>query len=295
MDGVVNVNKPLGITSHDVVYKLRKILNIKKIGHTGTLDPDAEGVLPMCVGRGTKLAEELTAKEKQYLAQLTLGIVTDTQDISGEVLKTYPVTASEEEIREAVMSFVGDIEQIPPMYSAIKVNGKKLYELAREGKTIEMPPRPVTIYSIEIKELDLENKKVSFLVDCSKGTYIRTLCHDIGEKLGCGGVMSALKRTKSGRFHIDDAYTIQQIEEMAQKEDFSFITPVDEVLSTYDKVVLADRNAYRMCNGIPIRLAGIAEGTIFRAYDEQGKFLALCQIQEEGVKVLRAFYGEAPK
>lgn len=295
MDGVVNVNKPLGITSHDVVYKLRKILNIKKIGHTGTLDPDAEGVLPMCVGRGTKLAEELTAKEKQYLAQLTLGIVTDTQDISGEVLKTSPVTASEEEIRDAIMSFVGDIEQIPPMYSAIKVNGKKLYELAREGKTVDMPPRPVTIYGIEIKELDLNSKKVSFLVDCSKGTYIRTLCHDIGEKLGCGGVMSALKRTKSGRFHVDDAYTLTQIEEMAQREDFSFLTPVDEVLSSYDKVVLADRNAYRMCNGIPVRLAGIEDGKIFRAYNEQGKFLALCQTKEGNVKVLRAFYGEAPK
>lgn len=295
MDGIVNVNKPLGITSHDVVYRLRKILNMKKIGHTGTLDPDAEGVLPMCVGRGTKLAEELTAKEKQYLTELTLGIVTDTQDISGEVLKTLPVTASEEEIKSAIMSFVGDIEQIPPMYSAIKVNGRKLYELAREGKTIEMPPRPVTIYSIEIENIDIKENKVSLLIDCSKGTYIRTLCHDIGEKLGCGGVMSALKRTKSGRFCIEDAYTLTQIEEMAQKEDFSFLTPVDEVLSSYDKVVLADKNAARMCNGIQIRLAGIAEGTTFRAYDEQGKFLALCQIQEGNVKVVRAFYGEAPK
>ena len=143
MDGIINVNKPLGITSHDVVYRLRKILGIKKIGHTGTLDPDAEGVLPMCIGRGTKLAEELTAKEKQYLAELTLGITTDTQDISGTVLSEAEVTVSEEEVRDAIMSFVGEIDQIPPMFSAIKVGGKKLYELAREGKTVEMPPRRV--------------------------------------------------------------------------------------------------------------------------------------------------------
>ncbi len=295
MDGVINVNKPLGMTSHDVVSRLRRILNMKKIGHTGTLDPDAEGVLPMCVGKGTKLTDELTAKEKQYLAELTLGLTTDTQDISGEVLKTDLVTATKSEIEKAIMTFVGDIEQIPPMYSAIKVNGRKLYELAREGKTVDMPPRPVTIFNIEIKEIDEENHKVRFLVDCSKGTYIRTLCHDIGEKLGCGGVMSALKRTKSGRFKIEDTFALEQIEEMAQNEDFSFLTAVDEVLSDYERVVLAEKNSTRLCNGIKIKIAGVQEGTVFRAYDEQGKFLALCKIEEGEVKVKRAFYGEAPK
>ena len=295
MDGIINVNKPLGITSHDVVYKLRKILGIKKIGHTGTLDPDAEGVLPMCIGRGTKLAEELTAKEKQYLAELTLGIVTDTQDISGEVLKRNEVSLSEEEIRDAIMSFVGDIEQIPPMYSAIKVDGKKLYELAREGKTVELASRPVTIFGIDIQSVDLGSDKVTFLVDCSKGTYIRTLCHDIGKKLGCGGVMSALKRTRSGDFKIEDAFTLEEIEKKAKNNDFSFLIGIDEVLSHYDKVVLADRNARRLCNGIEVKLSGIEDEKIFRVYNEQGKFLALCTIFGGKVKVLRAFYGEAPK
>ena len=295
MDGIINVNKPLGITSHDVVYKLRKILGIKKIGHTGTLDPDAEGVLPMCIGRGTKLAEELTAKEKQYLAELTLGITTDTQDISGTVLSEAEVTASEEEIRDAIMSFVGEIDQIPPMFSAIKVGGKKLYELAREGKTVEMPPRRVEILNIEIIGIDMESKKARFLVDCSKGTYIRTLCHDIGAKLGCGGVMSALKRTRSGDFKIENSYTLKQIEKMAEENDFSFMTGIDEVLSRYDKVILADRNATRLCNGITITIAGIEDGTTFRAYNEQGKFLALCSMENGKVNVVRAFYGEAPK
>ncbi len=295
MDGIINVNKPLGITSHDVVSRLRRILNMKKIGHTGTLDPDAEGVLPMCIGRGTKLAEELSAKEKQYLAELTLGIVTDTQDISGEVIKTFDVTATKAEIEDAVMSFVGNIEQIPPMYSAIKVNGKKLYELAREGKTLEMPPRPVTIFGIEIKEIDEENHKVKFLVDCSKGTYIRTLCNDIGARLNCGGVMSALKRTKSGKFSIENSFTLEEIEKMAEKGDFSFLIPVDEVLSDYEKIVLADKNAFRLCNGIKIRIAGIEDGAVFRAYDEQGRFLALCQMENGNVAVKRAFYGEAPQ
>ena len=295
MDGIINVNNPLGITSHDVVYRLRKILGIKKIGHTGTLDPDAEGVLPMCIGRGTKLAEELTAKEKQYLAELTLGIVTDTQDISGEVLERQDVSLNEEKIKEAIMSFVGDIEQVPPMYSAVKVDGKKLYELAREGKTVELAPRPVTIFAIDIQSVDLRENKVTFLVDCSKGTYIRTLCHDIGKKLGCGGVMSALKRTRSGDFKIENAFTLEEVEEKAKNNDFSFLIGIDVVLSHYDKVVLADRNARRLCNGIEVKLNGIEDEKIFRVYDEQGKFLALCTIFGGKVKVLRAFYGEAPK
>ncbi len=295
MDGIINVNKPLGMTSHDVVSRLRKILNMKKIGHTGTLDPDAEGVLPMCIGKGTKLAEELTAKEKQYLAELTLGIVTDTQDMSGEVLKKSDVLSSKDEICEAIMSFVGDTEQIPPMYSAVKVDGRKLYELAREGKTVEMPPRPITIYNIDIREFDEINHKVKFLIDCSKGTYIRTLCHDIGEKLGCGGVMSALKRTKSGSFEIENAYTIEEIQEMAEREDFSFLTAVDKAISHYDKVVIADKNAWRLCHGIEIKIAGISNGTTFRVYDEQDKFLALCTMEDGRVKVTRTFYGEASR
>ncbi len=295
MDGIVNVNKPLGMTSHDVVSRLRRILNIKKIGHTGTLDPDAKGVLPMCIGKGTKLSEELSAKEKQYLAEITFGITTATQDISGEVLTRSEMPVSKEEAEAAILSFIGEIEQIPPMYSAIKIGGKKLYELAREGKTVEREPRRVTIFDIKIEEIDEENRKARFLVDCSKGTYIRTLCNDIGEKLGCGAVMSALTRTKSGSFALKDAYTLEKIEEMALCGDFSFLTPIDKVLSRYERVVLAEKNSKRLCNGIPVRLAGVKSGTVFRAYDESGRFLALCQKEEEAVKVIRAFYGEASK
>ena len=203
--GVVNVNKPLGITSHDVVYNLRRILGIKKIGHTGTLDPDASGVLPMCIGRATKLAEFLMASDKQYLAELTLGAFTDTQDKSGNVIESFEVNVSKDDIISAANEFVGEIEQIPPMFSAVKHEGKRLYELAREGKSVERTPRLIKISGIEIKNIDLDKKTVTMLVNCSKGTYIRTLCNDIGKRLGCGAYMSALERTKSGRFEIGDA------------------------------------------------------------------------------------------
>ncbi len=293
MNGIINVNKPLGITSHDVVYRLRKILGIKKIGHTGTLDPDASGVLPMCVGKGTKLAEYLTAKDKQYLAVLKLGAFTDTQDASGEIIESFDVTATEEEIRDAIKGFVGDIMQIPPMYSAIKVDGKKLYELAREGKTVEREPRQVTVKSIEIKNIDMETNTVEMLVDCSKGTYIRTLCNDIGMVLGCGGYMAALHRTKSGRFDIKNSFTLDEIEKMAGENDFSFMVSVGEALSEYEKIVLADKNAQRVRNGIKISVEGLNDDEIYRVFDEQGEFLALAQQTESGFMVIKSFYGGA--
>ena len=184
--GIINVYKEKGFTSHDVVAKLRGIVGQKKIGHTGTLDPDATGVLPVCLGKATKLCDLLTDKNKTYEAVLLLGKTTDTQDITGEVLEEKSTEAlTEEKVREAIEGFIGDYEQIPPMYSALKVNGKKLYELAREGKVIERKARPVKILDIQILEIDLP--KVRMEVSCSKGTYIRTLCHDIGDKLGCGG------------------------------------------------------------------------------------------------------------
>lgn len=189
--GIINVYKEKGFTSHDVVAKLRGIVGQKKIGHTGTLDPDATGVLPVCLGKATKLCDLLTDKNKTYEAVLLLGKTTDTQDITGEVLEEKSTEAlTEEKVREAIEGFIGDYEQIPPMYSALKVNGKKLYELAREGKVIERKARPVKILDIQILEIDLP--KVRMEVSCSKGTYIRTLCHDIGEKLGCGGCMESL-------------------------------------------------------------------------------------------------------
>ena len=293
MDGIVNVNKPLGITSHDVVYRLRRILNIKKIGHTGTLDPEASGVLPMCVGKGTKMAEYLTAAEKQYLVTLQLGAFTDTQDATGEVLESFEVNVSENEIREAVAGFVGEITQIPPMYSAIKIDGKKLYELAREGVTVEREPRNVTIFAIEIKSIDMEKKQVEMLVDCSKGTYIRTLCNDIGAALKCGGHMCSLHRTKSGRFEIESAYTLEEIESMAENNDFSFMTPTSEALPECEKIVLAERNAYRVRNGIRISVEGLTTGKMYRVFDEKNEFLALAEQTENGFEIVKSFYGGA--
>ena len=200
--GIINVYKEKGFTSHDVVAKLRGIVGQKKIGHTGTLDPDATGVLPVCLGKATKLCDLLTDKNKTYEAVLLLGKTTDTQDITGEVLEEKSTEAlTEEKVREAIEGFIGDYEQIPPMYSALKVNGKKLYELAREGKVIERKARPVKILDIQILEIDLP--KVRMEVSCSKGTYIRTLCHDIGEKLGCGGCMESLIRTRVSTFRIE--------------------------------------------------------------------------------------------
>ena len=293
MDGIVNVNKPLGITSHDVVYRLRRLLGIKKIGHTGTLDPDASGVLPMCVGKGTKLAEMLTATDKQYLAELTLGAFTDTQDASGDVLERFEVNVTEDEIREKIAGFVGEISQVPPMFSAIKINGKKLYELAREGKTVEREARTVTIRNIEVQNIDMTEKTVTMLVDCSKGTYIRTLCNDIGAALGCGGYMSALTRTKTGRFCIEESFTLEKIEEMLQNNDHSFMVPVSEALSEYRRITLADKNAKKVRNGIKISVEGLTEGETYRVFDESGEFLILAQQTKDGLDVIRTFYGGA--
>ena len=212
--GIINVYKEKGFTSFDVVAKLRGILRTKKIGHTGTLDPDAEGVLPVCIGRATKVCDILTDKDKVYEAVMLLGVETDTQDTSGAVLSEKQVEVSEEEVKKAILSFVGDYAQVPPMYSALKVNGKKLYELAREGKSVERKARNVQIFSIEILEVNLPRVRMS--VHCSKGTYIRTLCHDIGTMLGCGGCMEKLLRTKVGVFELKDTLKLSEIDELAK-------------------------------------------------------------------------------
>ena len=209
-NGIINIYKEKGFTSHDVVAKMRGICKQKKIGHTGTLDPDATGVLPVCLGSGTKLCDMLTDKDKEYVAELLLGVETDTQDITGQVLCEREPVSDEALIRECVMSFQGEYMQVPPMYSALKVNGKKLYELARAGKEVERQARPVTIHEIEILEMQLPVVKLR--IACSKGTYIRTLCADIGEKLGCGGTMKSLLRTKVGPFSLEKAITLTQLE-----------------------------------------------------------------------------------
>lgn len=251
MDGILVIRKEKGFTSHDVVAKLRGILHMKKIGHTGTLDPEAEGVLPVALGNGTRLVEMLTEKEKTYEAVLRLGIKTDTQDMTGNVLEEREVRISEQEAEEAVQSFQGSQMQIPPMYSALKVGGKKLYELAREGRVIEREPRPV--YFREIKILGTELPRVRLRVTCSKGTYIRTLCHDIGEKLGCGGCMEALLRTRSGRFTLEESYTLAQIEDAVKDGSISeIIFSIEKVLEEYPRVCVREAGDKLLTNGNPL-------------------------------------------
>lgn len=214
INGIINVYKERGYTSHDVVAKLRGILHQKKIGHTGTLDPEAEGVLPVCLGKATRVCDMLTEKDKIYRAVLLLGQKTDTQDTTGTVLETKEVSCTAEQVRTVIENFVGTYAQIPPMYSALKVNGKKLCDLARAGVEVERKPREVTIFSIDIEEIDLPRVKMT--VHCSKGTYIRTLCEDIGEKLGCGGCMESLLRTKVAQFTLEDAFRLAEIEKQVQ-------------------------------------------------------------------------------
>lgn len=231
LNGIIIINKEAGFTSHDVVAKMRGICRQKKIGHTGTLDPQAVGVLPVCLGSGTKLCDMLTDKDKEYVSELLLGVCTDTQDTTGEILRECPVEATEEEVRSAVMSFRGEYQQIPPMYSALKVDGKKLYELARAGKEVERKAREVYIHDIEILEMNLPVVKLR--VACSKGTYIRTLCHDIGEKLGCGGTMKSLQRTKVGTFTLEKAVTLTELEKIRDEERLEEILyPVDSAFAS---------------------------------------------------------------
>ncbi|MDO4633402.1 MAG: tRNA pseudouridine(55) synthase TruB [Eubacteriales bacterium] len=251
INGIINVHKEKGFTSHDVVAKLRGILHQKKIGHTGTLDPDAVGVLPVCLGNATKLCDLLTDHEKTYRAVLLLGQTTDTQDTSGTVLTTAEVTVDEEKVKEAILSFEGDYDQIPPMYSALKVNGKKLYELAREGKEVERKARRVQIRKIVIEKMELP--RVTIEVTCSKGTYIRTLCHDIGAVLGCGGCMEQLTRTRVGTFSLENALTLDQIKEFSEADRLmESIVPVEQVFAAcpaYRTIPLFDR---LLDNGNPL-------------------------------------------
>ncbi len=290
MDGVININKSAGMTSFDVIASLRKILNMKKIGHTGTLDPDATGVLPICTGKGTKLVELLTANDKQYIAEVKLGITTDTQDTSGNIIKKRAVSISEDALISAISSFIGETEQIPPMYSAIKVNGERLYKLAREGITIEREARKVFISNIKLNSFNKDENSFSITVDCSKGTYIRTLSNDIGEKLGCGAAMSALKRTKSGRFNIEDSFTLDEIKDMVSQDDFSFICPVSEVMTEYEKITLAEKNSKKLIYGIPFNVTYLEDDKIYRLFDEKKQFLAIGKKTPERIVILKTFY-----
>ena len=294
--GIINVYKEKGFTSFDVVAKLRGILKTKKIGHTGTLDPDAEGVLPVCIGRATKVCDILTDKDKVYEAVMLLGVETDTQDTSGEILKELPVTVSEECVKEAILSFVGDYAQVPPMYSALKVNGKKLYELAREGKTVERKARNVQIFSIEILEMNLPRVRMS--VHCSKGTYIRTLCHDIGAMLGCGGCMEKLLRTKVGVFELQDTLKLAEIDALAKAGDVEKkIISVDELFEDYTKVWTTPEFDVVVHNGNRVKKRMFQEKLPanterLRVYDSKSEFIGIYEFSKErgDFKPVKMFY-----
>lgn len=286
--GVINIYKERGYTSHDVVGKLRGILKQKKIGHTGTLDPDAEGVLPVCLGKATKLCDLLTDKEKTYRAVLLLGKSTDTQDVSGTVLSEQPVTVDEETVRGAVMSFVGAYDQIPPMYSALKVNGQKLCDLARAGKEVERKPRRVTIREIRVEQVELP--RVTMEVTCSKGTYIRTLCQDIGEKLGCGGCMESLLRTRVDRFCLEEAIKLGEVEALKTEKGLEGlmekILPIDGMFAAAPKAVVLEEGMKALVNGNTLRAASVQteqpvpDGERVRVYDADGRFYALYRYEE---------------
>lgn len=281
MDGILNIYKEKGFTSHDVVAKLRRMLHQKKIGHTGTLDPDAVGVLPVCLGKATKVCELLTDKDKVYKAEMLLGTITDTQDSSGAVLEQRDIKGlTEEKIQEIIISFLGEYNQIPPMYSALKVQGKKLYELARAGIEIERAPRKVQIFDISDIQIAIEEKSVHFLVHCSKGTYIRTLCYDIGEKLGCGACMKSLKRVRVGTFLAEHALTLVQLEEKIKNGSVEeAVIPVDELFPEYPKVIISEEKEKLLNNGNPLRLK--KQGEQLRIYHTDGRFAAIYKWQEE--------------
>lgn len=285
--GIVNIHKEKGFTSHDVVAKLRGILGQKKIGHTGTLDPDATGVLPVCLGKATKLCDMLTDKNKTYETVMLLGKTTDTQDVSGEIISEGSLDGVDEEgVTKVIMGFVGEYMQVPPMYSALKVNGKKLYELARQGIEVERKARPVAILEIKILEMNLP--RVRMEVSCSKGTYIRTLCHDIGQKLGCGACMEELVRTKVSRFLLAESMTLSQVQEWKEMGKLDeIIVPIDEMFAEYDAVTLKNEYVAFAYNGNFFLPKHIQDKIDFcdkkhvRVYDSKGRFIAIYMFEKE--------------
>lgn len=285
MDGFVNIIKPSGPTSHDIVYAVRRALPRKtKVGHAGTLDPMAEGVLVVAVGKATRALEYMDSSVKTYEAKLRLGVITDSQDTTGEVAETRDASfVTEDMLREVVESFKGEIEQIPPMVSAVKVDGKRLYKLAREGKTVERQPRKITVYDISCR---YGGGDADLTVTCSSGTYIRTLCHDIGAKLGCGGAMSALKRTRVGAFTYDRGITAEEFAAAEDKE--SLLLPIADALGDMPRKDLNDNEFLRICRGLEIR--GEGEGLVLALRD--GKAAAICAA-EEGVLRPRKVFAEA--
>ncbi|OEH85862.1 tRNA pseudouridine(55) synthase TruB [Desulfuribacillus stibiiarsenatis] len=294
LHGFINVNKPKGLTSHDVVARLRRILKTKKVGHTGTLDPDVTGVLPIAIGQATKLTEYVMEKPKTYRGTMVLGISTTTEDISGEILnRVTPKDISTQSIMDVFATLHGEIEQIPPMYSAVKVQGKKLYELARQGKEIEREPRKVQIYRfqfLDVSDVEIDNMKfpaISFEVQCSKGTYVRTLCVQVGQLLHTPACMLSLQRTESAGFLIDDSFTLEEIEKLAlEDKHVQVLTPMDLPLQQMPRLDITEIEFQKMLNGMPYRnysihsksIESVPLGNIFRVYNHEGIFFALYKL-----------------
>lgn len=285
MDGVLNINKPIGISSFDVVRYIRRVGNIKKVGHAGTLDPAATGVLPVCLGRATKIIDYIMNDIKSYSVELRLGITTDTYDREGSIISEKAINVNEKDIIDAILSFIGESYQIPPMYSALKVNGQRLYDLARKGVEVEREARKINIFDIKINSVEVPY--VKFDVKCSKGTYIRSLCFDIGEKLGCGGMMSGLERTSSSIFNINEAIDLYDI----NAENISnLIMPIEKALEIFPRFDVEDNFAMLLCNGVQVkdrRLTNkIEENVIFRVYNKEKELLGLGIKKEDTFKIV---------
>ena len=284
MNGIVIVDKPRDWTSQDVTARLRRVFNTRRIGHGGTLDPMATGVLPVFVGRATRGVEFFEHAEKTYEAVLRLGIATDTEDITGTVLESKPVDLTEQDFLNILSQFRGEIQQIPPMYSALKVNGQKLCDLARQGKTVERKPRTITVYKLDCLEFTGETARL--LVHCSKGTYIRTLCKDIGEALGCGGCMEALRRVTAGEYTIDEAVPLQILLDAENSQQY--LRPVDTMFRNYPAVTLTPNQEKRCRNGNAFTVSH-QDGT-YRAYSQTGEFLMLANVEQGTMTTVKSFF-----
>ena len=284
MNGIVIVDKPQGWTSQDVTARLQRVFNTRRIGHGGTLDPMATGVLPVFVGRATRGVEFFEHAEKTYETVLRLGITTDTEDISGTVLTEQDAFVTGEQLEEVLANFRGEILQVPPMYSALKVGGQKLVDLARKGKEVERQPRPITIH--ELRLLGMDTDGIHLRVRCSKGTYIRTLCKDIGEALGCGGCMAALRRVQAGEYTIDEAVPLQTLLETEDPEPY--LRPVDTMFRQYDAITLTEKQELRCRNGNSFSIS-LANGT-YRAYGKNGEFLALSKVDGGIMSTIKSFF-----
>ena len=289
MNGIILVDKPQDWTSHDVVAKLRGVLHERRIGHSGTLDPLATGLLVAFVGRATRAVEFAEADSKEYLAGLRLGVSTDTQDITGNIVAESAALPDEAALREALGRFIGDIEQIPPMYSAIKIGGKKLYELARRGESVERAPRKITVSAIDIAGRDGDDYILN--ISCSKGTYVRTLCSAIGEALGCGACMSSLRRTRAGVFSVDDAHSLADIETAVREGRLSdIILPVDTLFASFPKLTVSQSAAKRLKNGNIIKISISAEDGEYKVYSDSDEFLLLGRVECGKLKTIKNFY-----